>query len=143
MASGWSRDLKVGEFYFQCPECERTWIANDTISPCPDCGTKTCQKCWGVCPEHGTTHRCPGDRHVTDQVRCCPRCRVSFVKEEQGCNHVVCPRCHAHICYRCNKMFHGDEIYREHFGVDCPLSPDHFLNDASEFEEDVLLECQT
>jgi hypothetical protein len=66
------------------------------------------------------------------------------VKEEQGCNHVICPRCHAHICYHCKKMFRGDEIYREHLGVDCPLSSDNFLNgEWSEFENVSLTECQT
>jgi hypothetical protein len=117
---GWDRDLEPGESYFQCPECERTWIAMGEFSACPGCAATVCRRCWHSCagPE---AHVCSGDEQSA-AVRQCPRCRIAFVKEEGGCNHVICPRCHAHICYHCQQMFHGESIYRDHLGSKCPLS---------------------
>jgi hypothetical protein len=113
----WDRPLEVGESYFQCPECEQLWIASGDRSACPNCSVPVCQRCWGC---WSTGHSCAAENETV--IRSCPRCRIRFVKDDSGCNHVVCPRCHAHICYYCRQMFTGENIYREHLGVSCPLS---------------------
>jgi TRIAD3 protein (E3 ubiquitin-protein ligase RNF216) len=120
----WDRPLEVGESYFQCPECERVWIASGDRSPCPSCATAVCRWCWGEWADgHICTRGVPEEEAMSEAViRNCPRCRIRFVKDDGGCNHVVCPRCRAHICYHCGRMFTGENIYRDHLGLSCPLS---------------------
>jgi TRIAD3 protein (E3 ubiquitin-protein ligase RNF216) len=123
---GWDRGLEGGESYFQCPECMQTWIAAGEFSDCPQCHATICQVCWNAV-ESQDCHICERHDDVDEAmseavIRKCPRCRIRFIKEENGRNHVMCPRCHGHICYCCGKMFAGENIYMEHFGVSCPVA---------------------
>lgn len=34
----------------------------------------------------------------------CPKCKISCKKEE-GCNHIFCPNCKFHFCYKCCLVF--------------------------------------
>ena len=41
----------------------------------------------------------------------CPRCRTPIEKNE-GCNHMECSQCKAHMCWRCMQVFpNGEEVY--------------------------------
>jgi hypothetical protein len=124
-AACWTQSLHESESRFQCANCECVWIGMTKISPCPECGVKICAKCWEAVTDE--CHKCGevvtlDEAQMTSGFRACPRCRLPFVKEENDCNHVVCPKCLAHICYHCGEMFTGEDIYKEHLGLTCPLS---------------------
>ena len=43
-------------------------------------------------------------------VRKCPKCKI-MIEKNGGCNHMTCPKCQAHICWRCMGVFSADTIY--------------------------------
>ncbi|GMK54875.1 hypothetical protein CspeluHIS016_0114610 [Cutaneotrichosporon spelunceum] len=50
---------------------------------------------------------------VSNNAAKCPRCGASIQKSE-GCNHMKCPFCMAHFCYRCGTEINAKDPYK-HF----------------------------
>ena len=51
----------------------------------------------------------------SEDVKKCPECKV-LIEKNGGCNHMTCPKCRAHICWRCMGVFTTDTIY-DHMNV--------------------------
>jgi len=51
----------------------------------------------------------------SEDVKKCPGCKV-LIEKNGGCNHMTCPKCSAHICWRCMGVFTPDTIY-DHMNV--------------------------
>jgi len=43
-------------------------------------------------------------------VKKCPKCKI-LIEKNGGCNHMTCPKCEVHICWRCVGVFPASDIY--------------------------------
>ncbi|KAJ3482803.1 hypothetical protein NLI96_g6729 [Meripilus lineatus] len=119
------------EFYYcPTPDCPQVYrkAPRDTVLQCPSCLTRICPNC------HVTYHQgrfCPDpnteDTKLFDEwtkkhdVKQCPGCKAPIERAE-GCNHVNCARCKAHICWVCLKTFAEsksvyDHMFAQHGGI--------------------------
>ncbi|KAI4673510.1 uncharacterized protein J4E84_011036 [Alternaria hordeiaustralica] len=124
--------------YCSTPDCDRFYrissAENPRIFDCDGCLTSICTSC----------HQGPHDGHTCEtnkalmraameedekltkwkkdhDVRDCPKCGVPIEKAD-GCNHMTCTSCQAHICWFCMKtLSSGGETYNHmqsvHSGV--------------------------
>jgi len=46
----------------------------------------------------------------SEHVKKCPECKI-LIEKNGGCNHMTCPKCGVHICWRCMGVFTADNIY--------------------------------
>jgi IBR domain, a half RING-finger domain len=109
---------KHPETYQYCPspDCPTIYaITTDgTTKSCPTCMTTICTTCQTV-NHDGIT--CEESRYMvsddykafnewkrSNDVRDCPCCKTAIEKRD-GCNHMECGGCHAHICWFCMDVF--------------------------------------
>jgi hypothetical protein len=98
---------------FSCPHCFE--------SVCTACherhGTLTCAEYKDVSTNHEALARLKRQLNIKD----CPKCTTPMEKTE-GCNHMTCGGCKAHICWVCMAVFESstpcyDHMNRVHGGI--------------------------
>ncbi|KAK4100979.1 hypothetical protein N658DRAFT_426514 [Parathielavia hyrcaniae] len=88
-----------------------TTTTTTTTFTCPKCLVRTCTTCpeahpGQTCAEHRDFGPGPGGREAHDRlkrelgIKDCPRCQTAMEKTE-GCNHMTCRGCGAHLCWVC------------------------------------------
>ena len=116
--------------YCSTADCDRFYRISqeDTaiIFNCDHCLTSICTVCQSAAHDGETCAEAKAGRDGTDEfaewkkcndVRDCPNCATPIQKSE-GCNHMECRSCRAHICWHCMKVFQrGPEVY-EHMNND-------------------------
>ena len=103
--------------YQYCPtaDCDQVYEVSDDgkIFTCSTCLTFICTKCGAVSHEGLTCDQYKSDILGDDafaewkkknDARDCPKCGCTIQKSE-GCNHMECKACGAHICWVCMKVF--------------------------------------
>lgn len=105
------------------PDCDQIYRVSATQGTftCTRCFEPTCTKCNeghspGVsCDEHFRA----GDQQVLEDakkelgIKDCPKCKTSIEKTE-GCNHMTCGGCQAHICWVCLETFGTSNLCYDH-----------------------------
>jgi len=133
--SGWSR-LRTcpscGHSF--CSFCKRTW--HGPLAPCPMVESGALVRQYVAMaddsPEKLLMERRYGKKnmqrlvakyeeelsnqgYLAEFTMPCPGCKIP-VEKTMGCNHMTCPKCSEHFCYRC-----GDTLYKgnpyEHFNI--------------------------
>ena len=127
-------DLQISRFisknpaYHSCfsPNCEQIFLSsetkeNDGTFECELCGKWYCMKC----KQSHKGYTCEDWKFKLDDkallalgIKKCPKCGIGIQKNE-GCQHMECQNCHAHICWKCLKYFRkSDECYN-HLAKEC------------------------
>ncbi len=110
--------------YQYCPtaDCDQVFEVSDDgkIFTCSTCLTSICTKCGAVSHEGLTCDQYKsaivGDEAFAEwkkknDARDCPKCGCTIQKSE-GCNHMECKACRAHICWVCMKVLaSGQDTY--------------------------------
>ncbi|KAK1594642.1 pectate lyase-domain-containing protein [Colletotrichum navitas] len=111
--------------YRSCPtpKCQQLYRptprgANiNAVARCPDCFVVLCTACH---EPHDETVSCKGAEETattelmaTLNIKGCPRCNT-FIERTEGCNHIECGCCHAHICWVCMKYYLDSLACYEH-----------------------------
>ena len=110
--------------YQYCPaaDCDQVYEVSDDskLFTCSTCLTSICTKCGAVshegltCDQYKSTIL--GDEAFAEwkqknDAKDCPKCGCTIQKSE-GCNHMKCTGCGAHICWVCLRVFGvGSEVY--------------------------------
>jgi hypothetical protein len=150
--------------YCPTPDCPNIYAvsANGTVVSCEQCLTSVCTSCKTVshdpinCEEARQIQATQEQERYMQQyqqendARRCPRC-PAVIERTQGCNHMECINCHAHICWvrDCMKAFDNSgecyghlEIVHGSYVDDPEELEDDFGEDpdvSDEDEEDALL----
>ncbi|KAH8194806.1 hypothetical protein TruAng_011017 [Truncatella angustata] len=89
---------------------------------CPGCLTTTCTGCHDAhagmsCAEHKdlVSGGAEANRQLMRKlgIKECPRYGIAIEKTE-GCNHMMCKSCRAHICWKCMHNFESSEACYDH-----------------------------
>ena len=106
--------------YQYCPtaDCDQIYEVSDDarIYTCSTCLTSICTRCGAISHEGLTC-----DQHKNAQIgdgafeewkkksgaKDCPKCE-STIQKSEGCNHIECKACGAHICWVCMRVFSVD-----------------------------------
>ncbi len=110
--------------YQYCPtaDCDQVYEVSDhgKTFTCSTCLTSICTKCGAIshegltCDEYKSVRS--GDEAFArwkkeNDARDCPKCACTIQKSE-GCNHMECRACGAHICWVCMRVFRqGQDTY--------------------------------
>lgn len=110
--------------YCPIPDCSMIYRANSTMkfNTCAKCLTVTCTFCHA--PHEGKTcaeykDEVSGGYQATQKlkkelgIKDCPRCMTPLEKTE-GCNHMKCRGCGAHLCWVCLEVFSTDGPCYDH-----------------------------
>lgn len=116
--------------YQYCPTagCDQVYKVSDDgkIFTCSTCLTSICTKCGAVCHEGLTCDQYKdsilGDDAFAEwkkrnDARDCPKCGCTIQKSE-GCNHMECKACKAHICWVCMKIFDIGRATYDHMSAE-------------------------
>jgi len=109
--------------YQYCPtaDCDQVYEVSDDakIYTCSTCLTSICTKC-GAINHEGLTCDQYKSAKIGDEAfeewkkngaNDCPKCE-STIQKSEGCNHIECKACGAHICWVCLRVFSmGSETY--------------------------------
>ena len=105
------------------PDCGAIYAVSSDGRPftCYGCQTEICTTCHVqyhqglTCAMYQSEKKDSGS--VTEYLeqnkntKRCPKCRV-LIEKIEGCNHMTCKMCRAHMCWRCLKVFlSGGEVY--------------------------------
>ena len=112
--------------YCTTPDCPEIYSLEtdfgDGIFRCRSCFASVCVSCredhdgfgceeWKVHRDQDAQERLlenwAGDNR---NVKKCPKCKI-MIEKNGGCNHMTCPKCEAHICWRCMGVFPSGDIY--------------------------------
>ena len=112
--------------YCTTPDCPEIYsLESDSMGgnfQCRSCFASVCVSCGedhvGFSCEEWKIHRDPGAQERLlegwaeghKNVKKCPKCNI-LIEKNGGCNHMTCPKCEAHICWRCMGVFPASEIY--------------------------------
>jgi len=112
--------------YCTTPDCPEIYSLETEygggIFRCRLCFASACVSCGedheGLSCEEWKTHRDPEvqERMLerwaegSKDVKKCPGCKV-LIEKNGGCNHMTCPKCRVHICWRCMRVFTAGKIY--------------------------------
>ena len=117
--------------YRYCPTagCDQVYEVTDDnrVFTCSTCLTSICTHCGSVshegltCEQYKSAILCGDDAFAewkkNNDARDCPKCGCTIQKSE-GCNHMECRACGAHICWVCMRVFReGSDTYR-HLAVE-------------------------
>jgi len=125
LENSFTRHVRTHPDNYQCcptADCDQVYKVSDDgkIFTCSTCITSICTKCGAVshegltCDQYKSTKL--GDDALADwkkknDARDCPKCRCTIQKSE-GCNHMECRACGAHICWVCMRVFGmGSDTY--------------------------------
>ena len=116
--------------YQYCPtaDCDQVYEVSDDgkIFTCSTCLTSICTKCGAVSHEGLTCDQYKaailGDAAFAEwkkknDARDCPKCGCTIQKSE-GCNHMECKACEAHICWVCMKVCESGLHTYDHMRVE-------------------------
>ena len=123
--------------YCTTPDCPEIYAlesgSGDGIFRCRSCFVAVCISCReehdGFSCEEWKAHRDPeaqerlleGWVEGNKLVKKCPQCKI-LIEKNGGCNHVICRKCSAHICWTCMGVFEEKGIYHHmelvHGGID-------------------------
>jgi hypothetical protein len=111
--------------YCPTPDCSQIYRPTTTgeIFYCATCLTPICTTC-NVISHEGMNCEEWKEMDIEDNralrqykeehdVRDCPNCKMGIEKTE-GCNHMECTRCRAHICWFCMEIFELSEECYDH-----------------------------
>lgn len=122
---------KGSEFIVECSHCGK-WNEISSIGTeyiyftCIGCDEQTCLTCGNayfedhICPveeykksleDHGNSQ---SEKLSKDLIRECPKCKTPFIKDDEGCNEVICPVCDSKICYQCGNIINDDDFHYTH-----------------------------
>ncbi|KAL8836355.1 MAG: hypothetical protein Q9176_006365 [Flavoplaca citrina] len=110
--------------YQYCPtaDCDQVYEVSDDakVYTCSTCLTSICTKCGAINHEGFTCDQYKsaklGDEAFEEWkkkngAKDCPKCKFTIQKSE-GCNHIECKVCGAHICWVCMRIFSmGSQTY--------------------------------
>ena len=112
--------------YCATPDCPEIYSlesdSGDGIFRCRSCFVSVCVSCQedhgGFSCEEWKIHRDPETQERlldswaegNKDVKKCPKCKI-LIEKNGGCNHMTCPKCAVHICWRCMGVFPSGEIY--------------------------------
>jgi len=114
--------------YCPTPDCPMIYRKGKKVGEefaCSECNASICTKCdnafhAGMTCETYCSFFVKADNEIKiwllgDPVRraLCPKCGVGIEKNE-GCNHVECKSCKAHICWNCKKHFSDSGACYQH-----------------------------
>jgi RNA recognition motif-containing protein len=140
-------DRNPGKFrYCTTPGCPEIYSlesgSGDGIFQCRSCFVSVCISCeedhdgfsceeWKRHQDLETQERLlEGWAEGSKDVKKCPTCKI-LIEKNGGCNHMICPKCDAHICWRCMGVFTPATIYghmeRVHGGMLDGDEPDDIL----------------
>jgi RNA recognition motif-containing protein len=140
-------DRHPGKFrYCATPGCPEIYSlesgSRDGIFRCRSCFVSVCVPCeedhdgfsceeWRRHQDLETQERLlEGWAEGSKDVKKCPKCKI-LIEKNGGCNHMTCPKCDAHICWRCMGVFTPATIYghmeRVHGGMLDGDEPDDIL----------------
>jgi RNA recognition motif-containing protein len=102
----YSLESDSGDGIFRCPSC--------FVSVCVSCGEDhdgfSCEE-WKIHQDPEAQERLlEGWAEGSKDVKKCPTCKI-LIEKNGGCNHMTCPKCNAHICWRCMGVFTPATIY--------------------------------
>ncbi|KAK0643982.1 hypothetical protein B0T16DRAFT_416954 [Cercophora newfieldiana] len=119
--------------YCGTPDCNQVYRVSSSATPgseadmftCPRCLTTVCTKCRDshpgmTCAEHADIKS--GGYAALEEtkrklgIKDCPRCKTSIEKID-GCNHVTCLGCQAHICWKCLGTFGSSRGCYDHLSL--------------------------
>ena len=123
--------------YCTTPDCPEIYtLESDSgggVFPCRSCFAVICISCredhdgfscgeWKAEREREAQERLlEGWAEDNKDVKKCPECKI-LIEKNGGCNHMTCPKCSVHICWRCMGVFPADGIYHHmqlaHGGID-------------------------
>ncbi|KAK1999903.1 hypothetical protein LX36DRAFT_689801 [Colletotrichum falcatum] len=96
------------------PDCEQLYRPTpmdahfEKLAQCPDCCVVMCSACH---EPHDESVPCKAilDAETAElmaalDIKGCPRCNT-FIERTEGCNHMECASCHAHICWLCMAVY--------------------------------------
>lgn len=110
--------------YCPKPDCTMVYRASSTMkfNTCTECLTVTCTSCHGshegrTCAEY--KDEISGGYEALKKlkkelgIKDCPKCMTPLEKTE-GCNHMTCGGCKAHLCWVCLEVFSRSELCYDH-----------------------------
>jgi hypothetical protein len=111
--------------YCSTPDCSRFYRVSQEsaaiVFDCDDCLTSICTACHTGAHDRVSCADAKAGRDDTDafaqwkssnDVRDCPACSAPIQKSE-GCDHMTCRSCGAHICWQCMRVFErGPDVYK-------------------------------
>ena len=113
--------------YCPKPDCGMIYRATDTIkfNTCVKCLTVTCTSCHNLhegktCEEY--KDEASGGYEALEKlkkklgIKDCPQCKTPMEKTE-GCNHMTCKGCGAHLCWVCLEVFAQSGPVYEHMNA--------------------------
>ena len=115
--------------------CSPASDLNPVTHTCPNCSEQVCTSCHAqhgdyTCAEHEDMNSGEGLKDLKREleIKDCPKCTTPLEKIE-GCNHMTCGGCRAHICWVCLEVFeHSEECYghmsKEHGGIGLEDDPE-------------------
>ncbi|KAF8438837.1 hypothetical protein L210DRAFT_2229535 [Boletus edulis BED1] len=112
------------------PDCTQVYRSAppNAVLQCPSCLIRICPACrikyhdGMTCEERDVAEdKLFNEWTSNNDVKSCPGCKVPIERSE-GCNHMTCTRCQAHICWECLATFpRGQGIYEhmrsQHGGI--------------------------
>ena len=115
------------ERYQYCPtaDCDQVYkISEDAeLYTCSTCLTSICTKCRVISHEGLTCEEYKIDNEALEEwkrengAKNCPKCEITIQKSE-GCNHIQCRGCGAHICWVCLRVFDRAQETYDHMSAD-------------------------
>ena len=109
-----------------CPtaDCDQIYEVreNGEIFTCARCFTSICTTCGAVSHEGLTCGQYKeavlgedafAEWKKANDARDCPKCG-SVIQKAEGCNHMQCKACDAHICWACMQVFDTSGLTYEH-----------------------------
>ena len=131
--------------YCPTPNCATVYrtssSSNGNVISCADCLLSICTSCAVEAHDGLTCFEYKLSKHSDEKadlaferwkkrngVHACPTCGTDIQKVD-GCDHITCQSCKAHICWKCLKVFaEGGMVYehmnREHGGIGVGLDDD-------------------
>jgi hypothetical protein len=111
--------------YCSTPDCSRFYRVSPEnaaiVFDCDHCLTSICTACHTGAHDQVSCADAKAGRDDTDafvqwkssnDVRDCPACAAPIQKSE-GCDHMTCRSCGAHICWQCMRVFEkGPDVYK-------------------------------
>jgi hypothetical protein len=116
------------ESFHYCPtaDCGYIYRCSKALNPkpqtCPNCFESICTTCHAL---HGK-YSCAEYKDIASggyealkrlkkelNIKDCPRCSTSMEKTD-GCNHMTCAGCKAHICWVCMAVFEASKPCYDH-----------------------------